>query len=522
MSEEIPKKMKLNEPEPKYESWHSIIENNAKNLGHKIFIESLDQNKKISFHKMNEYCNKVANFLKSQKLLKSDKVALIGKNSIENMIIYFGVLKYGAILLPIFSEESQDNLHRILRLAQIKLVLYDSDLNLDKKNGPPVQWISFSEFFENDSAECEFSEHLKDQSVTFNDHLGDRNDIAEIVYTSGTTELPKGIFISRDVLFYMVEEISKRTGITEKDCVLEYRAYNWLSSQLLTILTSMMKGNSLFFGKKFSLSNFPNWLKENNITVSSGVPAVLSMMVNKPVSLCKEDVPNLRFITSSSAPLPMETQLKFEEMYGIPIVQGMGMSEAGWMLFNPPERKKRGSVGLPLKYKEVFFVKNNGLRCEPGEIGEMRIKGKTMGLSYLNGDGSIEEFSKEGFATGDLGFMDEEGYIYIKGRKKELIIRGGINISPLEITACLLTHPEISEAATIGIPDKIYGEEVFSFVVLKNGSKADEADIIAYCKTTLPDFKIPKNILFIPEIPKTQRGKIAKKDLLKLFEEYMN
>lgn len=502
-----------------YINWHTIIENHSKHQREKIFIESLDQDKHITFGEMNDWCNRVANFLKEMGITEKDKVTLIGKNSIETMIIYFGTLKYGAILNPIFSEESEENIYRIVDLARTNVILYDKDLNLDRERRPSARWLSFSEFYKNETASDELRKCLKGQPARFEAHLGDGTDIAEIVYTSGTTELPKGILIPREALLCMVDEISDRTGIGQKDRVLEYRAYNWLSSQLLSILTSMFKGNTLYFAKKFSRTRFPDWLKKYDITVSSGVPAVLSMLVNEPVSLKKGEVPSLRFITSSSAPLPVETHLKFEEMYGIPVNQMMGMSEAGWMVGNPPAKRKIGSVGLPLKHKEIFFQNEEGNRCKPGEVGEMVVKGKAMGSCYLKEDGTMDLFPKEGFVTGDLGFMDEEGYVHITGRKKDLIIRGGINISPMEITSRLLEHPAVYEATTVGAPDKIYGEEVVSFVSRKDGFEISEKELIDHCKKTIPDFKAPKKIVFLPGLPKNQRGKVAKNDLLKSLGE---
>ena len=510
--------MSLLQEGTRYADWHSIMENHAKNNPDKIFLESIDQGKHITFSEMNEWCNRLANFLKLKKLTSHDKVTLVGSNSIESMIIYFGTLKYGAILNPIFAEESEENIYRIVNLAQTSLILYDEKLNLDKKKRPSAEWISFSEFFGNDAAGSELRELIKNQPATFDDHQGNGDDVGVMVYTSGTTELPKGILIPRDGLFCMVDEISDRTGITGKDRVLEYRAYNWLSSTLLTILTSMMKGNTLYLAKKFSRTRFADWLKKYDITVSSGVPAVFSMLVNDPVGLSKSEIPSLRYMTSSSAPLPLETHLKFEEMYGIPINQMMGMSEAGWMVGNPPGKRKLGSVGPALKHKEVFFLREDGGRCEAGEVGEMMIKGRAMGMCYVGGDGAKVMFPKDGFATGDLGFMDEDGYVHITGRKKDLIIRGGINISPLEITSRLLEHPAVAEAATVGAPDKIYGEEVVSFVVKKDGVAVDEKEILHHCRETLPDFKVPKRILFVPAIPKGQRGKVAKKDLMEILE----
>jgi acyl-coenzyme A synthetase/AMP-(fatty) acid ligase len=500
-----------------YTNWHTIIRNQAEQQPTKVFIESIDQNKRITFQEMNEWCSRVSNFLKNMNISANDKVTLIGKNSMETMIIYFGVLYYGAILNPIFSEESEENIFRIVNLAQTSLILYDKELNLNKEGRPSARWISFSEFYGNKPKEDELCELLKDQHVIFDGHLGDGGDIAEIVYTSGTTELPKGILITREALYYMIDEISDRTGIAKEDRVLEYRAYNWLSSQLLMILTSMMKGCTLHLGKKFSRTKLPDWLRKFDITVSSGVPAVFSMLINEPVALKKTDVPSLRYMTSSSAPLPVETHLKFEEMYGIPINQMMGMSEAGWMVGNPPAKRKIGSVGRPLKHKEIFFLNEDGRKCAPDEVGEMVVKGRAMGSCYLKGDGTLDEFPKTGFSTGDLGFMDEEGYIHITGRKKDLIIRGGINISPMEITTRLLEHPAVAEAATIGAPDKIYGEEVICFVTRKEGAESGAEELISHCQKTLPDFKVPKKIIFLSELPRNQRGKVAKDDLLKLL-----
>lgn len=509
----------MEQEESTYISWHAISERNARLHPERVFIESIDQGNRITFREMNEWCSKVANFLKQQNITKHDKVTLIGKNTLETMIIYFGTLKYGAILNPIFSEESEENLYHIIALAQPTLVFYDKERHLDKNKRLETEWIPFSEFFGERKVTDQFLKFLKDQCTEFDGHLGEAQDIAEILYTSGTTSVPKGILISREALFHMTEEISERIGMTEKDRVLEYRAYNWASAQLLTILSSMLKGNTLFLSKKFSRTRFSEWLKKFDITISSGVPAVFSMMMNEHVILNQSDVPALRFITSSSAPLSVDLHLKFEETYGIRINQMMGMSEAGWMAGNPPEKRKIGSVGLPLKYKEIFFRNEDGVRCKPGQVGEMIIKGKSMGLCYLKEDGTQSEFPKEGFCTGDLGYMDEDGYIFITGRKKDLIIRGGINISPMEITSRMLEHQALHEAATIGAPDKIFGEEVIGFAVRKEGFDITEDELIAHCRKSLPDFKAPKKIFFLPALPRNQNGKVAKMELIRMLDQ---
>jgi long-chain acyl-CoA synthetase len=503
--------------EDDYKDWSQIIEERGVSLEDKVCIESLDQGKSITFGEMNRYCNRVVSFLKDRRIGIGDRVTLIGKNTIETLVIYFGVLKYGAIANPIFFEESEENLYRIVNMAAPKLLFYDKDLKLDPSKYPLSEWIGFTE--EEYGRKDGLFQELQAYDSSFRGCIARKEDVGLILYTSGTTEVPKGVHISREGLFYMVDEISDRTGMTGTDRVLEYRAYNWASVQLLTVLSCMLKGATLFLAKKFSRRKFPDWLKKHNITISSGVPAVINMLINDPVALHKDDVPCLKFITSSSAPLSAESHLKFEELYRIPINQMMGMTEAGWVAGNPPGRRKIGSVGLPLKHKEIRFVNDRGKGCGPDELGEMIVRGRAMGLCYSKEDGGTEKFPQEGFPTGDLGYRDSEGYIYITGRKKDLIIRGGINISPAEITSRVMEHPAVSEAATVGVPDNIYGEEVACFVVTKPECSVSAGEIIRHCKKTLPEFKVPKEIVFLDDMPKNQRGKVVKGDLLRLFAE---
>ncbi|HVN25001.1 MAG TPA: class I adenylate-forming enzyme family protein [Syntrophorhabdales bacterium] len=500
-----------------YKDWAVIIEERGRTIPEKKYIESLDQGKSITYGRMNEFCDRVGQFLRERKTKASDRVTIIGKNSIETMIIYYGVLKYGAVVNPIFFEESQENLYRIISMVRPRFVFYDSGLKLDTGRYAG-EWIRFSDKGEKVS-ENDFFRLLETRRPVPVKCVAKSSDVALIVYTSGTMTLPKGIHISREGLFYMVDEIADRTGMTESDRVLEYRAYNWASAQLLTILSTMLKGATLFLARKFSRSRFPEWLKVHKITISSGVPAVINMLINEPVALRKEEVPDLKFITSSSAPLSVESHVRFEQTYHIPIQQMMGMSEAGWMVGNPPARRKLGSVGLPLKHKEICFLNEQGQECKPGEAGEMIVKGRAMGLCYSKEDGTIEAFPREGFPTGDLGYVDVDGYIFITGRKKDLIIRGGINISPMEITSRIMEHEGVSEAATIGVPDSIYGEEVVSFVVKKEGCELCADEIAAHCSRTLPDFKVPKKILFTAALPRSERGKVLKSELLRLYEK---
>ncbi len=494
-----------------YENFHRILHDKAKHFGAKDCIISVDQGKSITFDQMNMTCNKVANYLGNKGIKKDDRISLIGNNSIETLVIFLSILKYGAVINPINSEESKENIYRIVKRVKPKIVIYQSQIDLDHPPAPlsEVAYIKIKEILS----------LIETCDSVFQRHLGSQDDIAEILFTSGTTESPKGIVISREGLFYMVKEVIAKLEITAKDRILEYRAYSWASAQLLTILSSIISGATLILAQKFSRTRYPQWLKEHGVTISSGVPTVFNILVSDPVNLHKSDVNKLKFITSSSAPLAMEKQRAFERIYEIPINQMAGMSEAGWMIGNPPGKRKPGSVGTPFKFKTIEIVNPEGKKCKIEEEGEILVKGKSMGLGYLMEDGEIERFPNEGFRTGDLGYMDSDGYVYITGRKKDIIIRGGVNISPLEITDRIMEHPHVKEAVTIGVADRIYGEEIVSFIVSERGAEINEQDILSYCKQSLPDFKLPKIIRFLEEIPKTRNKKVSKQALLEFITD---
>lgn len=500
-----------------YRDIHRIIQENAERFGEKDYIISVDQGKEITFSQINVYCNKVANFLKTKGFEKDDRVSLIGNNSIETMIIFFGVLRYGAVINPLNVEESEENISRMIKRVEPRLVLYDEGLSFAGSTATE-SWIPFSDFDAEEHPDGSFFSLVEGCDSDFRTPVGTKDDIAEILFTSGTEKIPKGVVYSRECLFFIAEEVIDKVGITADDRILEYRAYSWASPQTLSIFTTMHSGATLILPKKFSRSRFPTWLKEHQVTISAGVPTVINMLVNEPVELHQRDVPALKFITSSSAPLSLEMQQAFERIYGISINQMGGQTECGWMFGNPPDKRKEGSVGTTLKYKEICIVDDDGGECRAGEAGELMIRGKSVGTGYLTESGGVAGFPKEGILTGDLGYKDSEGYVFLTGRKKDLIIRGGVNISPQEITDRLVEHPLVMEAATFGIPDRIYGEAVACLIVLKPEIRITVQGLQAHCRETLPDFKIPKEIIFVKEIPKTKRGKVAKDALMGIFE----
>jgi long-chain acyl-CoA synthetase len=230
-------------------------------------------------------------------------------------------------------------------------------------------------------------------------------------------------------------------------------------------------------------------------------------------------LPTLRFLTSSSAPLTIEEWRRFEERFGIPIAQGYGSSETGWIAAIPGEERRRGSVGRPFDYHRLSIIDAEGRPLPSGEIGQVEIGGFAgHAYRYLADDGSVKINSHGRIRTGDLGLIDADGFLVLTGREKDLIIRGGVNISPLEIDSFLMQRPDLIEVATVGVPDAVYGEEVVSYVVARPGASVDPAELLRYCSDGLPAFKAPKQILLRPALPKTERGKLDRRAIAKWWD----
>ena len=495
----------------------------AELYGDRVCLDSVEQGTSATYKEVSCYCNKIANYFSRLGIIRGDVVSLIGRNSLETLLIYYGALNYGIVINPINVEESIKNVKGVLEYVDPKLLLYDSSVLLDEYGIETGLQIPFSEVGDvnqnGNAATTEFFSEVARESEEFTNDYSELDDFAEFAFTSGTTSFPKGAAITRRALYLMGLEVSERLGLSGSDVLLEYRNYNWLSSQTLMILPSLVAGSTLVLGRRFSRSRYPEWLKKKKITISAGVPTVINILVNDPVALHRDDVPDLRFITSSSAPLAVESQQAFENLYGIPIMQMAGMTEAGFMLGTPSAARKLGSAGPACRFKVVTFLDENHKPLPRGEVGEMVVSGESMALGYLQRDKTIKAFPAEGFHTGDLGYMDNDGYVFITGRLKDLIIKGGVNISPVEVTNRIIAHPAVKEAATIGIPDPIYGENIGAFVVLKDGPVITKQDIVEHCRETLASFKVPAQVHFVAGIPKTERGKVAKDSLLDLLSK---
>jgi acyl-coenzyme A synthetase/AMP-(fatty) acid ligase len=278
----------------------------------------------------------------------------------------------------------------------------------------------------------------------------------------------------------------------------------------------MLTGATLVLARKFSQARFFDWLRDYGVTVAVGIPTVINMLLARPVAATKADLPKLRFMTSSTAPLSVDRHLEFEKTYGITIVQLAGGTETGFMCGNHPRERKLGSIGRPTLNMRVRILDDAGQEVEPGEEGEMAVSGRQLASAYWHGPDTLAPISQE-FRNGDLARRDEDGYVYITGRRKDIIIKGGVNIASLEITNCLLEHPAVADAATLGVKDEIYGEVPVGVVALRPGRSADERALLEHCREKLVAFKVPAGVMVAPAIPKNANGKVDREALAALW-----
>jgi long-chain acyl-CoA synthetase len=481
----------------------------------RIAITDIDQKTSITFEQLDPITGAIAADLRQRGVRRGDTVVLLAHEVLEKLLLWLGIWRIGAAVCPIAVELNEVHLTFIANLVKPKLLLIHDELDARIFRGwtAPVVRVG------------RWQPQVQDCGIYFDslphpaELSGDHNapeDVAGMVCTSGTTNRPKIVVYDHGCYWLQGLDTVDMLGLTESDRTLEYRSFGWNSAQILSLLPFLQLGLTLHIARHFSNSRFFDWIRDYRISFAAGVPAVLNMLLNRPEEDCPV-VPSLRLMSCSSAPLAPEQWAQFEKRYGITLLQLYGMSEAGWICGNTYYKRRMGTVGPPAIHQEFAIVDGNGNPCPANIEGEVTVGGPQVSIGLLQDDGTIAPVRGRRFKSGDLATMDDDGFVRITGRTKDLIIRGGINVSPVEVDAVLLAHPALSDAASLGVPDPIYGEEVIACVVLRPGARADEAAILGYCADRLPLAKRPKRILFLPDLPKSDRGKVLRDRLREEF-----
>ncbi|MFO7560048.1 MAG: long-chain-fatty-acid--CoA ligase [Desulfobacterales bacterium] len=470
-----------------------------------------------TYGELNKRINILANALKKQGFKKGSFIHVWVQNSPETLIAYYAIIKIGAVAGPINGWWKAPEVEYLLNDSKgTGLIVEDQYLpifneiknkcpHLEKvieiSKTPAEGHISLESLFEN-----------PDDTPVVSD--ADPEDIAFIFYTSGTTGNPKGVLLSNKNVVADANGINAALNTDENKNFLCFLPLFHVNA-MLTCTSSMGKGHQIVLRKAFSASEFWEIVEQFKINFFSAVPAVYQILLSDPTRQ-KYDLSSLEFGICGAAPLTQETMNSFQETFSIPIVEGYGLTEGTCVsTINPRDGvRKIGSIGLALPGQEVKIFDEMGNEQPPNERGEIVIKGDNVMVGYFNKPEETAETIVNGYLhTGDVGIKDEDGYIFIVDRIKDMVIRGGENIYPKEIDNLLAGHPKIQEAATVGVPDKTMGEEVKVFVVAEDDSLTEE-EVIAYCKEHLAGFKVPKYVELLDEdFPRSPIGKVLKKTL---------
>jgi len=438
-----------------------------------------------------------------------DNVALFAKNSAAFLFSYMAVASLGGVVVPLNTMLTPREIAFILKDAEAKHIITDRDLELAEqyKEGetPPVKLLIAD-------IEKGISQKIYPEPPAIN--IQD-SDPCVILYTSGTTGRPKGALLTHRNLVNNAAAFSEATESGPADNTLSvlpmFHSFGWTCC----IATSLYNGASVTIVETFSPKDVIATIRDQGITMVMGVPS----MYNFYTSLAKpEDLAGVRLFASGAASLPLKIIEKFQEKTQKHVIEGYGLSETSPVVsFNPLKLTKPGSVGLPVKDNKVKIVDDSGKEIGCREIGELLVQGPNVMIGYYNLPTETAETLRDGWLhTGDLAYLDEDGYIFIVDRKKDIVIVSGLNVYPREVEEILYQYPAIKEAAAIGVPDKSRGESVRAYVVLKEDMNLDKKDLRAFLKKNLAKFKLPREIIEIDALPKNATGKILKKELRKL------
>ena len=503
-----------------FDNLRQLLETRAAHAPDKTFLVSEADGRSWTYREFDRAANRAANMLAARGVGKGEAVSLLLPNGPEYVIAYFACFKLGALAGPVNSLLKTEEIAYVVGNSEARTMLYTAEFaeaaGAARRGLPLLENVIE---FGDESVAKEFADEPHESwRGSWRGRAPARDDEAIIIYTSGTTGRPKGCLLTHGNVLANARQISTWLGFTERDRLLTVMPLFHMNAVSVTTLSALYAGGSTVVAPRFSASRFWQTVSDHNVTSFGSVATMLSMLLAKypegvPAGLKTEQ---LRFAMCGSAPVPAEVIRRFEETFRCLVVEGYGLSESTCRsTFNPPDARRRpGSCGLPIGNEMKVF--DEGDREVPdGERGEIVLRGENIFKGYFRNEEATRRAFRAGwFHTGDVGFRDADGFFYIVDRKSDMIIRGGENIYPREIDEVLYQHPAVAAAAAVGVPDELYGEEVAAFVTLKEGQDATAEEIIAHCRARLADFKCPKTVRFLAELPKGPTGKVLKRELV--------
>jgi fatty-acyl-CoA synthase len=475
------------------------------------------EDRPFTYQELNLRTNQLCHLLLALGVQKGDRVSVLLYNSHQYLEIFFALSKIGAILVPLNWRLAGPELEFILKDSGTRLIIFDHEFkevlvsirsHLNLSNGDYISIGSpcpaWAKDYEKGLLECPVSEPHLQVSV------GDE-DPHMLMYTSGTTGVPKGAILSHRKTFFNALNADLFYNLTSKDIMIVSRPLFHSGGLLVEAAPVLYKGGTLILKKRFRSHEILETIQKYRVTLLE-MAATVYQFILQECDLSQYDLSSIRCYFTGGERVP---KAMLEEYYrrGITISQIFGQTEASTITFLSPEDAvpKIGSVGLPVFHGEVRIADKTGKEASPGEVGEIMIKGPTLMSGYWNRPELTAETIRDGWLyTGDLARMDEDGYIYIVDREKDMYISGGENVYPSEIEKVLHTHPKIFDAGIVGIPDEKWGEVGKAFIVLKPKETMGNGEVLEFLKGKVAEYKIPKVVEYVEALPKTASGKIQK------------
>ena len=473
------------------------------------------EDQRLTFAQMNERCNKLVNALRKMGVEKGDRVAILAFNEPEYYDLFNAAAKMGAIMVTLNYRLAGPELQYIMEDSGAKVLIFSKEfaevVDSFRNDVPAEHYIVISD----DPPEwsSSYAKTIAGESADEPDVVGGGDETLAILYTSGTTGKPKGAMLSHNNFFVTSDTIITTVGMPGDTFLIVLPLFH--IGALPGVILNSQFGLRSVLCRTLDPVRFLELLGEEKVTAFGSVPQLLQILKMVP-DFEKYDWSSVKVILVYAAPVPVTLLNEYAEA-GIEVRQLYGLTECtgpAAVIDGEHALSKAGSCGLPMFYIDIKLVDEDDNEVGPEELGELIMQSQNVMLGYW---GKPEETAKairgSWLYTGDIAKKDEEGYLYIMDRKKDMIISGGENIYPAEIEDYILSHPKVADVGVIGYPDEQWGEAVRAVVVVMEGEELSEEELIDYCKGNIGKFKIPRSVVFAPELPRTPTGKILKRVL---------
>ncbi len=481
----------------------------------KVALKEHETGRTLTYGELNRMSNRLAHQLMQHfDIQAGDRIAILAENCLEYLILFAAAQKTGCILVPMNYRLTSAEIDYLLQNAQPKLVLGEAKYQEILTAAPTYAEIPHHWTIEDLSKFCD-SSFQKPEDQYFPIKIVDENDPIFILYTSGTTGFPKGALYTHKMLFWNSINTAMSLIINSEsrtvNCMPPFHTGGW------NVLTTpfLHHGGYTCIIKKFDAATVLQLLEQERATIFMGVPTMLKMIADEP-AFANADFSSLLYIIVGGEPMPIPL-IETWHAKGVAIRQGYGMTEVGpnlTSLHQDDAIRKKGSIGRPNFYVLIKIVDESGREVLCNQPGELLLKGPMVTPGYWRNELATAKALENGwFHTGDMLRQDEEGYLYVVDRIKNMFISGGENVYPAEVERVLVSHPAVSEAAVIGVPHEQWGEVGKAFVVIKDATQIADNEIIDYCQSKLAKFKVPKSIVFLDALPKNDTGKINRQEL---------